>query len=44
LHVDGLIGSAISIVIHSLLKKPNILLIVLNNKEEAAITSMTLSN
>jgi transcription-repair coupling factor (superfamily II helicase) len=41
LHVDGLIGSAISIVIHSL-KKPNILLIVLNNKEEA--TSMTLSN
>jgi transcription-repair coupling factor (superfamily II helicase) len=36
LHVDGLIGSAISIVIHSLLKKPNILLIVLNNKEEAA--------
>jgi hypothetical protein len=43
LHVDGLIGSAISIVIHSLLK-PNILLIVLNNKEEAAITSMTLSN
>jgi transcription-repair coupling factor (superfamily II helicase) len=35
LHVDGLIGSAISIVIHSL-KKPNILLIVLNNKEEAA--------
>jgi hypothetical protein len=43
LHVDGLIGSAISIVIHSLLKK-NILLIVLNNKEEAAITSMTLSN
>jgi len=37
LHLDGLIGSSISIVVHSLFKKAeHPFLIVLNNKEEAA--------
>ena len=37
IHLEGLLGSAVSFVIHSLFKKSELpFLVVLNNKEEAA--------
>jgi transcription-repair coupling factor (superfamily II helicase) len=38
LHLDGLLGSAVSFVIRALFKKSDAPFLILNNKEEAAIT------